>query len=59
MALFTDDIRRGMLIAEALRSGMVVINDSTNWFEYLVVELEPKAVLGAWAGDLATTDSRN
>ncbi len=34
MALFTDDIRRGMLIAEALRSGMVVINDSTNWFEY-------------------------
>ncbi len=34
MALFTDDIRRGMLIAEALRSGTVVINDSTNWFEY-------------------------
>lgn len=34
MALFTDDIRRGMLIAEELRSGTVVINDSTNWFEY-------------------------
>ena len=34
IALFTDDIRRGMLMAEELRSGTVVINDSTNWFEY-------------------------
>jgi succinate-semialdehyde dehydrogenase/glutarate-semialdehyde dehydrogenase len=34
IALFTEDLRRGLLLAEALRSGTVVINDSTNWFEY-------------------------
>ncbi|HLA43109.1 MAG TPA: aldehyde dehydrogenase family protein [Aggregatilineales bacterium] len=34
IALFTEDLRRGMLMAEELRSGTVVINDSTNWFEY-------------------------
>jgi acyl-CoA reductase-like NAD-dependent aldehyde dehydrogenase len=34
IALFTQDLRRGMLMAEELRSGTVVINDSTNWFEY-------------------------
>ena len=34
IAVFTQDLKRGLKIAEDLRSGTVVINNSTNWFEY-------------------------
>lgn len=33
IALFTET-KRGLKLAETLRSGTVVINNSTNWFEY-------------------------
>ena len=34
VAVFTEDLKRGLKIADELRSGTVVINNSTNWFEY-------------------------
>jgi acyl-CoA reductase-like NAD-dependent aldehyde dehydrogenase len=34
VAVFTENLKRGLKIAEELRSGTVVINNSTNWFEY-------------------------
>jgi acyl-CoA reductase-like NAD-dependent aldehyde dehydrogenase len=34
VAVFTENLKRGLKMAEELRSGTVVINNSTNWFEY-------------------------
>jgi acyl-CoA reductase-like NAD-dependent aldehyde dehydrogenase len=34
VAIFTENLKRGLRIADELRSGTVVINNSTNWFEY-------------------------
>lgn len=34
IAVFTKDLKQGLKLAEDLRSGTVVINNSTNWFEY-------------------------
>ncbi len=34
IAVFTQDLKKGLKIAEDLRSGTVVINNSTNWFEF-------------------------
>jgi acyl-CoA reductase-like NAD-dependent aldehyde dehydrogenase len=34
IAVFTENLKRALKIAEELRSGTVVINNSTNWFEY-------------------------
>ncbi len=34
IAIFTEDLKRALKIADELRSGTVVINNSTNWFEY-------------------------
>ncbi len=33
VALYTQDIGRGWRLAERIRAGTVVLNDSTNWFE--------------------------
>jgi succinate-semialdehyde dehydrogenase/glutarate-semialdehyde dehydrogenase len=34
IAIFTQDLKKGLKMAEDLRSGTVVVNNSTNWFEY-------------------------
>lgn len=34
IAVFTEDLKRGLKFSEELRAGTVVINDTTNWFEY-------------------------
>lgn len=36
VAVFSEDLRRGLKLSEEIRTGTVVINDSTNWFEYHV-----------------------
>jgi len=34
IAVFSEDLKRALRISEALRAGTVIINDTTNWFEY-------------------------
>ncbi len=34
IAVFTQDLKRGLRLSEELRAGTVIINDTTNWFEY-------------------------
>ncbi len=34
IAVFTQDLKRALRISEELRAGTVIINDTTNWFEY-------------------------